>query len=174
MAAAADAKVLAEFGDDLPAVIERRVGLGSVVWFTSTCDRQWSDWPRSRLYLPLVHQLVGYQSGLLAGGKVRQFVLEAKSDSTETAAPGIHARDGYTLVVNGSPRESETDRCSLEEFADRFGLTLADAATPVEAAPTARAAVGDELIDSELWPLLATVLLGLVLAESLVANRTAA
>jgi hypothetical protein len=171
---AKDAEVLAEFDDSLPAVIERRVGAGSVIWFASSCDRQWSDWTRSRLYLPLVHQLVGHQSGFLAGGKVRYAVLEVGREPHEAAEPGIHAHEGYTLVVNGSPRESETERCSTEEFADRFGLILADAAAPADAVPVARAAAGDELIDSEIWPLLATLLLGLVLAEGLVANRTAA
>jgi hypothetical protein len=171
---AKDAAVLASFGEGEPAVIERRVGEGSVLWFTSTCDRQWSDWTRSRLYLPLMHQLLGHQTGLLAGGKVRQAVLEGQDAPPEPAAPGIFNRQRYTLVVNGSPRESETDRCSLEEFSERFGLKPADAAAPVAAANVVRAADSVELIDSELWPFLVTVLLCVVLLEGLVANRTAA
>jgi hypothetical protein len=128
IAPAKDSKVLASFKNRMPAVIERQVGKGSVVWFTSTSDRRWSDWTRSRLYLPLVYQLLGHQSGLSAGGRVRSAVLESGSAPPEDIAPGIHAREGYTLVVTTSPRESETDRSSAEEFVNRFGLKLANEA----------------------------------------------
>ncbi len=178
-----DAQVLATFRGGLPAVLERRVGKGSVVWFASTCDRQWSDWTRSRLYLPLVYQLLGHQSGLSAGGRVRHEILETQGvvglpgmpQRALLAAlpPGVHAQDGFTLVVNSSPREAETDRASAEEFASRFGLKIADDAVDAQIAQPERAVAGTELIDSELWPWLAGLLLATLLAEGLVANRTA-
>jgi hypothetical protein len=171
---AKDAQVLARFRDGTPAVIERKVGKGTVVWFTSTSDRRWSDWTRSRLYLPLVYQLLGHQSGLTAGGRVRSAVLESGSAPPEDIAPGIHAREGHTLVVTTSPREAETDRSSTEEFVNRFGLKIGAEAAPTEVAATPQAPVGDELIDSEFWPILASILLGTLLLEGLVANRTAA
>jgi hypothetical protein len=171
---AKDAQVLARYRDGTPAVIERKVGKGTVVWFTSTSDRRWSDWTRSRLYLPLVYQLLGHQSGLTAGGRVRSAVLETGSAPPEDIAPGIHTREGHTLVVTTSPRESETDRSSTDEFVNRFGLKLASDAAPAEAAPEAQVASGDELINSEFWPILASILLGTLLLEGLVANRTAA
>lgn len=169
-----ESNVLAAFGDGKPAVVERKIGKGAMVWFSSACDRQWSDWTRSRLYLPLMYQLLGYQSGLSAGGKVRQAVLEGPKAEQTDLAPGIHPRENYTLVVNESPREAETERCSIQDFATRFGLKLKDQAVAVSEAPVQTAGIGTELIDSEIWPWLATLLLiGLVL-EGLVANRTAA
>lgn len=171
---AKEAVVLASFGEGKPAAIERRLGKGSIVWFTSTCDRQWSDWTVSQLYLPLMYQLLGYQSGLTAGGKVRQQVLEGPAVLPDSSQPGIQIREGYTLVVNGSPRESETDRCSLEEFVNRFGLKMAAVSTMPEVASHQRASIGTELIDNEIWPWLATLLLATVLIEGLIANRTAA
>jgi hypothetical protein len=178
-----DAAVLAKFRSGQPAVLEKRIGKGSVVWFVSTCDRRWSDWTRSRLYLPLAYQLLGHQSGLSAGGRVRQEVLETQGivGSRGTAlklagqalAPGVHAQDGYTLVVNTSPREAETDRATAEEFATRFGLKIADDAAEAQVAQPERIVAGTELIDSELWPWLAGLLLATLLAEGLVANRTA-
>jgi uncharacterized membrane protein len=179
---APDAQVLATFRDGKPALVERRHGKGSVVWFTSSCDRQWSDWPRSRLYLPLVYQLLGYQTGLAAGGRVRTVVLEGKIDSPASVAvgdvaPGIIAGEGYSSVVNTSPRESETERCPADEFVNRFGLKLADA-DDVPAAKVAAAAVsaglGTEMIESEIWQWVALLLVAAFLVESLVANRTAA
>jgi hypothetical protein len=51
---------------------------------------------------------------------------------------------------------------------------LANEAVPAEVAATEQVAAGDELIDSEFWPILASLLLGTLLLEGLVANRTAA
>jgi hypothetical protein len=191
-----DALVLAEFASGRPAVIERRLGQGSVIWFTSTCDRAWGEWARSRLYLPLVYQFLGHQTGLLDGGRVRQEVLDRAADlaagkeaadggSADQQAtkqqiagadlpPGIHAKEGYTLVVGQSPREAETDRCEPQEFANRFGLKPAsEAVAQAEAAPPPEVA-GTELMDSEIWPWLAMLLLVTVVLEGFVANRTAA
>lgn len=171
---AADAAVLAAFGDGTPAVIERPAGKGTVVWCSTTCDRQWSEWTRSRLYLPLMYQLLGYQSGLSAGGKVRQEVLEGIVKQSVDTAPGVYSKENYTLVVSESPRESETDRCTIEEFATRFGLKLDDAETPVEEVKLNQDGQGTELIDSEVWPWIAVMLLVALMLETLVANRTAA
>jgi hypothetical protein len=170
---AAGTKVLAKYKSGTPAVLEKKLGKGSVVWFTSTADRRWSDWTRSRLYLPLVYQLLGHQSGLSAGGRLRQEVLEAGGPPITASTPGVQPQDGYTLVVNTSPREAETDRSSSDEFAARFGLKLADEAVPAEVAQPERVVAGTELIDDELWPWLAACLLVALLAEGLVANRTA-
>jgi hypothetical protein len=176
-----DAQVLATFRNGQPAVVERRVEKGSVVWFAATCDRRWSDWPRSRLYLPLVYQLLGHQSGLLAGGRVRQEVLETQGALASYAVPqrpfpttpGVHAQEGYTLVVNMSPREAETDRATADDFAARFGLHLNDDVEETQVAQPQRPVAATELVDSELWPWLAGLLLATLLGEVLVANRTA-
>ena len=52
------ARVLAWFRGGEPALLERTKGRGKVLWFTSACDRAWGDWPRGRMYLPMVHQMV--------------------------------------------------------------------------------------------------------------------
>jgi hypothetical protein len=174
---ASDAQVLAKFRDGKPAALERRRGQGSIVWFASSCDQQWSDWTRSRLYLPLVYQLLGHQTGYLAGGPVRSSVLEGAVDLPADVQPGVLAREGHSLVVNISPRESEIERCTSDDFVNRFGLKLASqaaAAAPPAPLPAAQASLGTELIDSEFWPWIALALLASLLVESLVANRTAA
>ena len=72
--------------------------------------------------------------------------------------PRIEPKDRYTLVVNSSPRESETDRCTAEEFVNRFGLKLAEE-TQVEVAETPQqTGPGTELMDSEIWHWLAVAL----------------
>lgn len=174
---AAGVQVLAKFKSGQAAVVERRRGKGSIVWFASSCDHQWSDWTRSRLYLPLMYQLLGHQTGYLAGGPVRSSVLEGAVELPADAQPGVLPREGYSLVVNTSPRESEVEHCSADDFVNRFGLKLASqtaAAAAPAAAPAMQASLGTELIDSEFWPWIALALLGSLLVEGLVANRTAA
>jgi hypothetical protein len=171
---AASAQVLASFRDGGPAVVEQRLGKGSVIWMAMAADRSSSDWTSSRLYLPFVYQLLGYQTGLSAGGRVRLATLETGAQNVVELSPGIHERDGCTLVLNMSPREAETDRCTEEEFASRFGLKLGtefDAPQQLAAQP---AALGTEMIDSEFWPWLAGLLLVGLMLEGLIANRTVA
>ena len=55
----------------------------------TTCDREWSDWSRSRLFLPLVHQMLGYLAGLTDGGPVRNALLDS-TESVTDEAPGVY------------------------------------------------------------------------------------
>jgi hypothetical protein len=121
-----------------------------------------------------MYQLLGHQTGYLAGGPVRTSVLEGIVELPADAQPGVHEQLGHTLVVHTSPREAETDRCSPEDFTNRFGLKLGAEAATVAAPATARAGIGSELIDSEFWPWIAMGLLAALVLEGLVANRTAA
>ena len=54
------AQVLARFDAGAPALLERRVGNGRVLLWTSTLDLSWSDLPLKPIYLPFVHQSVRY------------------------------------------------------------------------------------------------------------------
>jgi Aerotolerance regulator N-terminal/von Willebrand factor type A domain len=53
---AADAQVLARFDGGAPALVERRIGAGRVLLWTSTLDLSWSDFPLKPVYLPFVHR----------------------------------------------------------------------------------------------------------------------
>jgi len=54
--------VLARFSNGFPALLERKHGAGSVLYFASSCDRDWTNMPLRPIYLPLVHQMVRYIS----------------------------------------------------------------------------------------------------------------
>ncbi len=54
---AKDAQVLARFDDGAPAVIEKTVGRGRVLVWTSTLDLFWNDLAIKPVYLPFVHQM---------------------------------------------------------------------------------------------------------------------
>ena len=52
-----DAQVLARFDDGAPALVERRVGRGKVVVWTSTFDVAWNDLALKPVFLPFVHRV---------------------------------------------------------------------------------------------------------------------
>ena len=163
------ARVLATFRGGKPALLERTVGKGRVVWFASTCDRAWGDWPKGRMFLPMVHQIVAHAANLADGGPIRPEMAAASQ------GPGIVAADGIVRVVNVDPFESEMARCTPAEFADRYGFTLIDPTRvgDLTPAPTSKPA-DDRLREDEVWPWVALTLVGILMLEQFLANRTAA
>jgi hypothetical protein len=162
-------RVLARFRGGDPALVEHRVGDGVALWFTTSCDRSWSDWPNSRLFVPLIHQLVGQPLGLNEGGPVRSALIDAAGNLPATATPGIEEHRRHWRVINASPRESETDRCDPDEFARRFQLNLQTAGG--DGAVTGKSRNVD-LRSDEQWHWAAFLLAGMLLLETFVANRT--
>ena len=161
-------RVLARFRSGDPALLERSVGRGKVVWFASSCDRAWGDWPRGRMFLPMVHQMVAYASGLAEGGPIRAELAGAGQ------APGLVEAEGIVRVVNPDPFESEAARCTPKEFAGRYGFPLPEAKAVVSKPSPGRGTVDDRLRGDEIWPWLALGLVGILMFEQFLANRTAA
>jgi len=56
------AQVLARFDGGAPALLERRVGSGRVLLWTSTLDLAWSDLPLKPVFLPFVHRAARHLS----------------------------------------------------------------------------------------------------------------
>lgn len=163
-------RVLARFRNGDPVLTEQRVGDGAVLWCALACDRSWSEWSSSRLYVPLVHQLIRQPLGLNDGGPIRPMPIDAEHDASGDLQPGLSPQPGYWNVVNASPRESETDRCTLEDFAERFQLTLQTGeSTPI--GPVAQITRSD-MRPHEQWHWAALAVLALMLTEGFVANRT--
>ena len=164
---ASEAVVLARFSGGAPAVIQHDVEQGRVIWFAAGCDGNWSDWPRSRLYLPLNYQLLSYLGGLAEGGPVRNHVLDDQSDGAQL--PGVVEVGNHWDVWNISPRESETDRATVEDLATRFGFAVdSESASDSNSAQFA----GFDVRDDEVWSTVLLILLGLFLAEAFLGNRT--
>jgi hypothetical protein len=189
IAVAPEAKVVAEFRTGDPAVLERNLGKGTILWVTTSCGRDWSNWSGTRLFLPIVHQLIGYQVGLTAGGRVRsRLVAEeqklekptSKAEQTkvvptaQTASvmPGILQYERFAEVINVSPRESETETSTRKDFEDRFGIQFveSDGSTSV----SVKAPQDVEFRPDEVWHWIACLILGVVLLEGFVGNRTTA
>jgi hypothetical protein len=165
VAPADGARVLARFRDGTPLLLERQTGPTRVVWCAASVGREHGEWSRSRLFLPLVHQLVRGAAGQAGAGPVRD--LPAGGE-----VPGVRQQGEVWEVRNLEPQESELERCTPEELAQRLGVKLAaNTNTPVAVAAEGD---GNELRTGELWPWLWLVVILFWLAEGTLANRTVA
>ena len=59
-------QILMRYRDGAPALIEKRLGEGRVLWLTTTVDRDWTDLPIRTAYLPLMRRVMSY---LAAGSR---------------------------------------------------------------------------------------------------------
>ncbi|HEY6098989.1 MAG TPA: hypothetical protein VIW03_06150, partial [Anaeromyxobacter sp.] len=109
-----DAKVLATFDDGAPALVEARRGKGRVLLFTSTADRDWTDWPIRTSFLPAMQRFAGW----LAGG-----LDDRREPAVAVGAPKIvRLEEGESLVALVGPdgrehRRAELERAGLREEA---------------------------------------------------------
>lgn len=55
--------VLARIDHQAPALIERRVGEGCVLWFNTTANDTWSDLPRRASFVPLIDRALRHLAG---------------------------------------------------------------------------------------------------------------
>ncbi len=58
-----DVRVLASYEGGLPALIERRIGNGRVLLWTSTVDLGWTNFPLQAAFMPFVQRVTGYLGG---------------------------------------------------------------------------------------------------------------
>ena len=57
------AGVLAWMDDGEPAILEKKLGRGRVLLFMSAADATWTNLPKKKVYLPLMHRMVRYLAG---------------------------------------------------------------------------------------------------------------
>ena len=71
---APNSEVLLRYTDGRAALLQRHVGEGLLMLFTSTLDADWNDLPIRAIYVPMMHQLVRYLAGEIEqrGGEIYQ------------------------------------------------------------------------------------------------------
>ena len=55
--------ILSYFTDDTPALVEKQVGEGRVLFWASSLDRDWSDMAIRPGFVPLMNQVILYLTG---------------------------------------------------------------------------------------------------------------
>ncbi|WP_338863470.1 BatA domain-containing protein [Myxococcus stipitatus] len=99
-------QVLATYEDGAPAVAVMRKGKGRVAMFTSTVDRDWSDFAIRTSFLPLMQRFAAYLTGSLEEREeVRVRVGEQVTLRPEGAqkVSAVRAPDGGELPVKVQP-----------------------------------------------------------------------
>jgi hypothetical protein len=116
-------QVRARFDDGAAALVEKSVGQGRVLLWTSTMDNFWGDLPLQPTFLPFVHQLVRYAGGYaeenpwftvgqvvdVAGAPV------ATDDSTATPAAAAPGRERMAIAPSSKRTDLPTGLLRLEE-----------------------------------------------------------
>jgi hypothetical protein len=153
------------------AAAERVIGYGRVIYVGSTADRDWTELPRTRMYVPLVRQLTAHLTAQLAERSLAVHKLATgKDDRLGIAADKQKGNEGRWIVTNLDPRESALERITAEEFAETMGIA---AALPDEAtrASLALNLPADAERADEIWTAVVWVLLIVLAAETLLAGR---
>ena len=79
-----DSSAVIAAGSDDPFLLSRQFGKGRVLLFAATADRNWSDFPLSPFFLPILHQIVQFSSGI---DSQRLFAWAARSVSLTDVLP---------------------------------------------------------------------------------------
>ena len=179
-----DALVVASFSDGNPFVLEKRIGDagGSLLWVNTSVDSEWSTWTESEMFVPIMHQMLGHLTGLNSGGPVQEKLIDTgQSDglrvdnkSAVGRVPGIFAKTKSHHVVNVSPRESETERCSVEDFVKRFELNTESVSQQIPKVQMASFGSPLDLRPNEVWHWVLFGLVTVFVGEFFLSNRTVA
>ncbi|MPZ17043.1 MAG: VWA domain-containing protein [Luteitalea sp.] len=158
------ARVLAQFTNGWPALVELPLGDGRVLLFASDLNLAWNDFPVHAAFVPFVHEITQY---LARERRDESDWLLRDVPPEQADRPGAFAIGprGRRVALNVDVSESLLDRESIEGFQSH-----------VRQAPGAReAAVGRAERGTEssqaLWRYVLILLAGLLVVESLVARR---
>jgi hypothetical protein len=192
---------LASFDDGRPALLEKTFGKGKVLLWTAGLDAQWSDLPLRPIFLPMIHQMVGYlarphikkeplaigQPILLDGFDASQDVKVVLPEGTEreiaagstsfneTAQAGVYSfyqRGGSeSVAVNLDRRESDPRALSAADFLARLNRS-AEQAHVAGIFGSAETSELEHERSQKLWRVALLILLVVLIAEGWLAKRT--
>jgi hypothetical protein len=164
-----EARVLLQSRDQIVAA-EIAVGRGRCIYFGSTADRDWTDLPRTRMYVPLVRQLLAYLTDQLSDrAAVTNRLVTHPADKIGIAP--VKDEPGRWTVTNLDPRESSLNRLTSEELQLALGGDAEKALDEAHEAALRLFLPADALRPDEIWTTVAWVLLLILSAETLLASR---
>jgi hypothetical protein len=162
---------LARFTTGEPAILDCEVGLGKGLLFASDLDNDGNDFPLHPSFVPFLHETIRY----LSGGRRLAEYLVGQVPGGVPPVPGVAAlargmSAAATLVaVNVDPAESDERRLSAAEFQS--------AVSRMQTAPAAASEQDVEAGQREerqhLWQYVLVGMMALLIAESVLAARTA-
>lgn len=194
-----EADVLMQFDNTEPALVERKVGDGSVMLFASAMDLEWNNLPLQGLFLPFVHQTLRH----LVQPETKQrsyqvgdvFSLEPSGEATSVTATDASgdninfSNDGFVITattpglitaevdgeviryaVNVLPEESNFARTAVATIYDAI---INPDTNPIQSREVQTAQLIEELERPQrLWWWILSLVMLLVIVEAVIANRT--
>ncbi len=199
---AAGSEVILRFENGAAALVEKSAGNGRVLFFASTLDPEWNDFPRQVTYLPLLHEAMHYLArsqiqksvyqvgefvplSITAGGAAR--VISPQGEETllrnTTVGPVFYqATDlpGFYEIRSGKWLDNFVVNASAQE-SDLTAIAVNDIQAGMSDAEIEQAAPSAEQISSwrmqleksqQSWWWILLLVLVLTLFEVFLANRT--
>ncbi len=192
---ATEDRVLMRLADGTPLLLERVMGAGRVLLFTSSLDREWNDLPVQPAFVPLMAGIANHLLGGagftseadlgstlavralgLSGGQIfdprgeAALGLGAGSDDVLLDQVGFYEVVGggttEVVAVNFDPRESDLTAIDAATLERWRGLGI----RPGEAATPVAVTAAGETVPTSWGPWLVLLLLVLVVVESAVGN----
>ena len=194
-----DANVVMRFDNTEPALVEREIEEGKVILFASSMDLEWNNLPLQGLFLPFIHETLrhlvqpelkqrAYQIGdsfsLDISGEANTVAAQNSNgvevDFTneefviEAEFPGLINADidgeSIRFAINTLPEESSFSRMPVDNL---FDSIINPDTNPIKSRETQNAQLAEELEKSQrIWWWILILVMALILAESLIANRT--
>ncbi len=161
------ARQLAFVEGNLPLLVESSAGRGRCVLLSVPADNQWGDWAIQRLYLPLIHQLMGYLTDRLPeAGRIR-FEL---ADAAPGHGPGVVVANGKATVRNLDAAESDLERVTPATLREVYRLPVPRASG--RALEDMNESLPGSQRPDEFWSWILLTLLAVLVIETFVANQT--
>src|SRR5579862_257238 len=88
-----DASVIVRLGDQTPLLLEKRIGEGRVVLFTSGLDNLTNDFPLDPAFVPFIEQTARYLAGSERQGGARQVDAYLELRNAKEQAQGVEITD---------------------------------------------------------------------------------
>jgi hypothetical protein len=96
--------------NDLPLLLEKRLGRGSVLLFTSTVDREWTDFPVQPLCPILMQQMVSYliHAGAMKHYTIGEPIFLPAGERTPGSTVTLRGPNGKDTTVKVVARDGQT------------------------------------------------------------------
>ncbi|MCK6522590.1 VWA domain-containing protein [Myxococcota bacterium] len=122
-------RVLMRFEGGAPALVERRIGRGRVLLWTSSFDLGWGSAPLQAVFLPFTQRLVAYLGGESAGGAARAEGVVGEVTSLRLPFGGLTLRltgpDGADVPMETAQGE-QTELSFLPRLPGAYTVQVGD------------------------------------------------
>ncbi len=121
----ADARVAARLTDQTPLLLEKKMGEGNVLLFTSGLDNLTNDFPLHPIFVPFVEQTARYLSGTQSrsGARVADSFLELRSSKEQSVSVEVIDPDGHRPLSLKEASSAQTYQLTRAGF---YELQLAN------------------------------------------------